>query len=165
MRIASLSLRRVFHSANLVEPRAKRVGRPRDQQPFQPRASAPNEPDITRRNAERLRDEAKQRRIRPPFERRCSHAYFQRTAAIRKLGKSLDDVAPRFRRKADSQGEPARSPHPSARAGHHGDRRRSEYVGVDVIIDHLLNENDDQNDDDRRDVEPAKVGQGIPNGP
>ena len=128
-------------------------------------AGAPDEPDITRTNAERLRDEAKQRRIRLPFERRCSHAYFQCTAAIRKPGKPLNHVAPRFRRKADSQGEPARSTHPSARGGHHSGRRRSEYVGVDVIIDHLLNENDDQNDDDRRDVEPAKVGQGIPNGP
>jgi hypothetical protein len=96
MRIASLSLRRIFHSANLIEPRGKRVDRARDQQPFQPRAGAPNEPDITRRNAERLRDQAKQRRIRLPFKRRCSHAYFQRTAAIRKLGKSSITSRPAF---------------------------------------------------------------------
>src|SRR5258708_8366082 len=34
---------------------------------------------------------------------------------------------------------------------------RSEYGGIDVIGDHPLDEHDDQDQDDRRDFEPAEV--------
>src|SRR5215467_5557373 len=38
---------------------------------------------------------------------------------------------------------------------------RSEHCWINVIGDHPLDEHDDQNQDDRRDVEPTEIGQDV----
>src|SRR5215472_12945615 len=39
-----------------------------------------------------------------------------------------------------------------------GSANGSEHRGIDVVGDHPLDEHDDQDQDDRRDVEPAEIG-------
>src|SRR5205814_1602189 len=53
------------------------------------------------------------------------------------------------------------TPSPTMDHGRAGAGKASDHVGIDVIDDHPLDQDDDQEQDDRRNVDPAQIGQKV----
>ena len=87
-----------------------------------------------------------------PSLRRGAHARLQHRAAVAHLLDAVDGVAPTFGRQPHGQR------HAAGRRRLHGFESRLEDVGIDVADDDVLDQQDDQDQDHRRNVDAAKLG-------
>src|SRR5262245_25817802 len=138
---------------DFLQRRDKRWPIARDVQPLDAGGGPSHEAYVAPWDAHDLGDHVAQRNIGLTITRRRLHPYFENSPSIRHDLNAVDCIAAALRREANDEIHATGNKRPG-----YG-RHRSEYIRIDVPDDDVLEEQDDQDQDHRRDVDPAKIGQ------
>src|SRR5262245_34094858 len=144
---------------NLLQRRRNRRSLPRNGQALDSSRRTGSERDARRRNAECARDQPDQLGIRLALARRCAYPCLEDAAPVGERLNAVDGVATAARSESDRQRDTAWHHRPGP------GRHASKHIRYDVEPDNAANEYDDEDQDQWRKVDPAKIRHAAANRP